>query len=64
VGTAGNANNIAMFTLRLTILTLLNTFIIRPEVVTHRTRKVVKIEVDEVENIDSTQVRMMGGRGY
>jgi hypothetical protein len=50
---AENANNITMFTLRLTILTLSNTLVIRPGIITHRTWKVVKIKVDEVEMIEN-----------
>ena len=52
-GTTTNANGKAMFTFT-TNLVLLGTLMIGPRIVTQITRKVVKVEVDEVENIQPT----------
>mmetsp|Transcript_26352 Transcript_26352/g.42828 ORF Transcript_26352/g.42828 Transcript_26352/m.42828 type:complete len:115 (+) Transcript_26352:390-734(+) len=62
MGTARNADDEAMFIFRARTI-LLSTLNIRSRIVTHITWKVVKIKVDEVENILSTQVGMLDGSG-
>lgn len=62
MGTARNANDEAMFIFCARTI-LLSTLNIRSRIVTHITWKVVKIKVDEVENILSTQVGMLDGSG-
>lgn len=52
-GTTTNANDKAMFTF-IARSVLLGTLSIGPRIVAHITRKVVKVEVDEIENIQST----------